>query len=214
MSKTPAVRLSREARRDKLIRATYQCIAERGLERTKVRDVAEYAGVAYGLIRHYFANKEELIEATYSAITAEIHQHAHEAAAQAGPRAADKLAAFIAACMSEPMTSTQYLSFWSCFVSRIIMDPHMAALHEREFLGFRRELTTLIQQSCEEAGSPLAPDTLTLSVIKANAIIDGLWMEVCLNAKSLPSTVLIQAGIESVGALLEIELVNRPHGGD
>lgn len=50
-----------EARRRQLIEAALELFAERGFEATTVKDICEKAGVAPGLIYHYFDSKECLL---------------------------------------------------------------------------------------------------------------------------------------------------------
>ena len=52
-----------QERRNQLIDTALALFAEKGLDATTVKDVAEAAGVAQGLIYHYFRSKEELFYA-------------------------------------------------------------------------------------------------------------------------------------------------------
>ena len=59
-SRTPAV-----DRRRQILDAAVRAFARRGYEATRVGDVATEAGVAYGLVYHYFSSKEELLETIF-----------------------------------------------------------------------------------------------------------------------------------------------------
>ena len=50
-----------EERRNQLVDVSLRLFAEKGFERTTIKDISEAAGVAQGLIYHYFASKEELL---------------------------------------------------------------------------------------------------------------------------------------------------------
>lgn len=206
MTKQAKKRLSRQERYDTLIDATYRCVAQNGLDGTTIRDIAELAGVTFGLIRHYFANKEDLIEATYTAVTADMTKHAQVAAEQAGPDPAEKLSAFVAASLSDPFVSPQYLAFWSNFVGRVLFDPRMQELHEQGFWRYRQVLTNLVAQTLAQAGKAPDQDALDLAVIKVNAVIDGMWIEACLNVDALRGPDLAQAGIDAASAVLGVPL--------
>lgn len=209
MAKQAKKRLSRQERYDTLIDATYRCVAQNGLEGTTIRDVAEFAGVTFGLIRHYFRNKEELIEATYTTITAGMTKHAHVAAEQAGPDPADQLFAFVKASLSEPFVSPHYLAFWSNFVGKVLFDPRMRALHEQGFWRYRQVLTDLVAQTLEQAGKPSDEEALALAVVKVNAVIDGLWIEACLGVDVLKESDLVQAGTDTVAAVLGVSIPTK-----
>ena len=48
-------------KRQQLIKATMECVAELGVERTTVWMIAERAGVSTGMVLYYYRNKKELI---------------------------------------------------------------------------------------------------------------------------------------------------------
>ncbi len=50
-----------EERRAQLVDTALRLFAEKGFERTTIKDLAEAAGVAQGLFYHYFENKEALL---------------------------------------------------------------------------------------------------------------------------------------------------------
>ena len=50
-----------EERRNQLVDVSLRLFAEKGFERTTIKDISEAAGVAQGLNYHYFASKEELL---------------------------------------------------------------------------------------------------------------------------------------------------------
>jgi AcrR family transcriptional regulator len=53
-------------RRAQLMRATMECVAEVGVEKTTVWMVAERAGVSTGMVLYYYRNKKELINSAVS----------------------------------------------------------------------------------------------------------------------------------------------------
>jgi len=48
-----------------ILRAAIRVFAEKGYHTCRVQDVATEAGVAYGLVYHYFGSKEELLETIF-----------------------------------------------------------------------------------------------------------------------------------------------------
>ena len=61
-----AVRTERKAdRRRQILDAAVRVFARNGFHGSRVGDVAEEAGVAYGLVYHYFKSKEELLETIF-----------------------------------------------------------------------------------------------------------------------------------------------------
>ena len=50
-----------EERRNQLVDAALRLFAEKGFDKTTIKDLSEAVGVAQGLIYHYFGSKEELL---------------------------------------------------------------------------------------------------------------------------------------------------------
>ncbi|AHH99365.1 TetR family transcriptional regulator C-terminal domain-containing protein [Kutzneria viridogrisea] len=57
--------IDHEQRRGHIIDVTWRLITEGGVEAATMREIAAAAGFANGALKHYFASKEEIIEATY-----------------------------------------------------------------------------------------------------------------------------------------------------
>jgi TetR/AcrR family fatty acid metabolism transcriptional regulator len=53
-------------KRRAILHAAVRVFAEKGYQGCRVADVAKAAGVAYGLVYHYFHNKEELLESVFT----------------------------------------------------------------------------------------------------------------------------------------------------
>lgn len=61
------MRAEREAeRRKSILRAAVDVFSRKGYQGCRISDVAREAGVAYGLVYHYFKNKDELLEHVFS----------------------------------------------------------------------------------------------------------------------------------------------------
>ena len=52
-------------RRKQILRAAVEVFADRGFHRTRVSDIAKHAGVAYGLIYHYFDSKDDVLRCVF-----------------------------------------------------------------------------------------------------------------------------------------------------
>jgi TetR/AcrR family fatty acid metabolism transcriptional regulator len=66
--KSSSSRAEREAdRRKTILRAAVEVFSRKGFHGCRIADVAREAGVAYGLVYHYFKNKDELLESVFAA---------------------------------------------------------------------------------------------------------------------------------------------------
>jgi TetR/AcrR family transcriptional regulator, fatty acid metabolism regulator protein len=60
-------RTRRSARtRERILAAATEVFARRGFHGARVADIAEVAGIAYGLVYHHFRNKDEILAAIFS----------------------------------------------------------------------------------------------------------------------------------------------------
>jgi len=68
VSARPAARPPRRSARtrERIIEAATEVFARRGVHGTRVADIAERAGIAYGLVYHHFRNKEEILSAIFA----------------------------------------------------------------------------------------------------------------------------------------------------
>jgi AcrR family transcriptional regulator len=63
----PPRRTRRSARtRERILAAATEVFARRGFHGARVADIAEQAGIAYGLVYHHFRNKDEILAAIFS----------------------------------------------------------------------------------------------------------------------------------------------------
>lgn len=56
---------TRDDRRKQILKAAVRVFAEKGYHGCRISDVAEEAGVAYGLVYHYYGNKDGLLAAVF-----------------------------------------------------------------------------------------------------------------------------------------------------
>lgn len=74
-----------EQQRQNIIRAALAEFSQTGFAGTSLRRIAEQAGVAHGLIRHYFQGKEELFHSAADYLFGEMAKPLMQAAEQADP---------------------------------------------------------------------------------------------------------------------------------
>ncbi|MRG55525.1 TetR family transcriptional regulator [Phyllobacterium sp. SYP-B3895] len=195
-----------DKRREDLIAATLECVAERGLAGATVREIAQRAGVTAGLIRYYFPTKDELIGAAYRAVMQRMTVQASDALRSANDDPRARLYAFVTANLGQPIMDPHNLSLWAGFIALVHADPAMAAAHRDGYLGFRDELEILIRDALLSARAPAESRHTRSHAIAINAIIDGLWLEGCLAGDIFSDGELAETGISAIEAVLGISL--------
>jgi len=179
VSNPPAFRRSEpDARRADLIAAAARVLAREGTGGASVRAIAVEAGVSPGLVGHYFAGIDALIAATYAHVEHTVSEALDAAVAAAGPNPRARLDAFVTASFSPPIASGELLATWTAFWSLVRSRDDIARQHDEQYAAFRARLESLLA----ECGLP-AP-RLRHAAIAITALVDGLWLELCLSPQA------------------------------
>ncbi|MES2432780.1 MAG: TetR family transcriptional regulator C-terminal domain-containing protein [Pseudomonadota bacterium] len=199
----PYRRESEERRREDLIAAALDLVAEGGIPAATVRAIADRAGVTPGLIRHYFTSKEDLTRVAYHRL---MEQMIIDSAAvlQGGPDdAMARLANFVVASVSGPVADPVAVGLWAAFVHDVRRDTAMRDIHTANYLAFRNMLQALI------AALPrsVSDAKLRSDAIACNGVIDGLWLEGSILPEAFALGEIPAIALTSVGAILNVDLV-------
>ena len=198
----PYRREPEEKRREQLMQAALDLIAEGGPQAATVRAIAARAGVTPGLIRHYFQTKEALTRAAYrhlmDGMTAQSAEELTSSLAE--PKA--RLAAFVAASMRPPVLDAQAVALWAGFLHDIQRDPVMRDVHRASYLHYRDTLEALIRALPRLRSN----EGLRHDAIACNAVIDGLWIEGSILTDTFDSDNLTDIALRSCGAILGVDL--------
>ena len=187
-------RESADARRADLIEATAACLAEHGLAGTNVRAICAKAGVSPGLLRHYFGGIDDLVAATYQATSDRMDAIFADAVESAGSDPPARLTAYLTASFRPPVTDPELLGAWTAFWALARSDARMAAIHAESYAGYRARLGELLTLCGAADAGRLA--------IMLTAMVDGLWLELSLDAASFGAEAAAAMVERAVGALL------------
>ncbi|WP_066812430.1 TetR family transcriptional regulator C-terminal domain-containing protein [Sphingomonas asaccharolytica] len=160
-----------------MIEATARVLARDGATGASVRPIAVEAGVSPGLINHYFAGIDALIAATYSAVGEQVSNALAAAVAAAGNDPRARLTAYVTASFAPPIADRALLATWIAFWS-LTGKPQIAERHDAIYARYREDLEALL------ADCGIAPADRRLTAIAITALVDGLWLELCLSPDS------------------------------
>lgn len=196
MASQPAFRrVEPDARRASLIEACARVLAREGAAGASVRAIALEAGVSPGLVGHHFGGVDALIAATYAQVEAQVSAALDAAVAAAGPDPRARLNAYVSANLLPPIADNALLSTWIAFWSLVRARPEIARLHDEQYGRFRAGLEALLA----EAGVP--SPALRRTAIAATALVDGLWLELCLSPHTFAEGEAAQIAREGLAGL-------------
>lgn len=167
-------------RRKILIDITIQCIQAGGIEGASIRKISDKAGISVGLINHHFVSKDHLIAEAYRCVAEEILGRASQQATLGGDEPRAQLSGFFHGSFLK--SDPGYLKIWIAFWSMTEQSPQVQSVHDKTNQDFRATLENLLKNLCDDLNE-ISFD-VRLGAIGLSALIDGLWLELCLNPKT------------------------------
>lgn len=160
-------------RRQQLIDATIEVIADVGLRGATISLISRRAGMSSGIISHYFGSKQALIEATVRyLLTGLKHALIERVIPTTTPE--QRLMLIIEANFARLQqlsdTTKTWLSFWA-------QSMHDVELHRLQNVNSKRLLSNLTSSFKKLMGD----DDAKLAAELCAAMIDGLWLRAVLS---------------------------------
>ena len=194
-----------EVRRAEMMRAAAACLAEDGVGAATVRAVAARAGVTPGLVRHHFGGIDGLIAATYRHVGETVSEAIEAALAAAPDEPRARLSAFVGASFAPPLLDGDLLATWLAFWGKVRRDPEIRAIHGDIYAAYRARLAAMLAAAPAAAG-PIDADRAALAL---TALLDGLWLELCLD----PTTFSAEEAVRIVEAFVDALLAGAVERG-
>lgn len=162
-----------DIRRQQLIEATIDTLADEGFVATTLAEIGSRAHVSPGLIAHYFADKDGLLEATLRNLAKRLAK-AVSSRLRAAKSPRERVQAVIDATLApeefEPRTCGVWLAFWGQVI-------HSERLRRVQRVYQRRMLSDL-----RHALKQMVPaEEAQRIAIGLAALIDGLWLRATLS---------------------------------
>jgi TetR/AcrR family transcriptional regulator, transcriptional repressor of bet genes len=203
-----------EQRRQGLIAATIECLKRYGHEGLSIRTISAQAGVSVGLINHHFPNKEELVAAAYRHINARLIALMQAAVARAGDSPRARMRAFLEAWFSAPSLDADALAVWVVFWGLYRHSRLIQRVHRETYQGYISLLRSLLADLLPSSRAPRSPRgrqsaravqavDLRLAAIGLTALLDGLWLEWCLEPGTFRPTEAVSLCETWIDSLIE-----------
>jgi AcrR family transcriptional regulator len=176
----PARRIEAE-RRERVLDAALDVIAERGLAATRIVDISERAGMSAGHVLYYFGSKDRVLVETLRHIEDRMHRDARVelAAIAAGP---DRISRLLELNLPDGLADPG----WTLWLESWTLAPHDGAVRdlvaelERAWIALLDEVV----RDGVEAGSFVCPD-IDAAVARLYATINGLAVQVVTGVADL-----------------------------
>jgi AcrR family transcriptional regulator len=181
---SPDGRQQSDVRRDQMLVAAAELIAERGFERTRIADVAKRIETSPALVMYYFATKDELLTAALRHSEASFYKAAEELLQQPGTIA--KRLAKLVDMTFDAKTKEEFAGAWGLWFElwcQAFKHPQVAK-DRREIDQQWRDLITRVVQAGIDAGE-LGDTDVEQFAVEWAALLDGLSVQVALDDPSV-----------------------------
>jgi AcrR family transcriptional regulator len=170
-----------DERREMLVAATLRCLVRDGHAGISVRRIATEAGVSVGLLNHHFGSIDALIADTYQKLASELTTALLQEIEQADTPAA-RMDAFLTGSFAPRVMDPDLLGAWVVFWSLIRHSEHVSQSHEKSYRAYLDLLRQLLDDLA--ASEEFVIHDTHLAAIGLSAMLDGLWIEWCLNPET------------------------------
>lgn len=203
----PYRRETEEQRREALILAALEMMAEGGAQAMTVRAIAERADTTPGLIRHYFGTKDELIRCAFERFMGELTAQSLSAPGLGSTSPQAAIAALISTSLRPPVLDGERVRVWAGFLQLAQQNPSMRETHQKTYLAYRDHLQELITALPGKSDLALARSL----AIACNAVIDGLWLEGAILPNSFAAGEVERIALDAISAILDTPLTPDTH---
>ena len=168
-----------DQRREQMLRAALDVIADRGYAETRIADVAERTGISPALVIYYFKTKDQLLTEAIRYLDNLWYADGQRRMATL-PSAAERLEEIVAmSCLpeadTEPHSSwTLWLDFWTLAAR----SPEVAKLRQKDDERWRDMISSVVRYG-QESGEFSEVDPGNFSILLCS-LLDGLAIQVAL----------------------------------
>ena len=113
--------------------------------------------------------------ATYAHVGTQVSAALAVAVEAAGGDPRTRLTAYVTASFAAPIADPALLATWIAFWSLVTPRPEIARLHNDIYGAYRRDIEALL------GDCGVASEERRLAGIAITALVDGLWLELCLS---------------------------------
>jgi len=169
-----------DSRREQMLRAALEVIAERGYADTRIADVAERIGISPALVIYYFKTKDQLLTESIRYLDNIWYATGQRRMAEL-PTAAARIEEIVAmSCLpeadAEPRSSwTLWLDFWTLAAR----NPEVAGLRQRDDERWRDMVSSVVTDG-QQAGEFRVAEPDNFAILLCS-LLDGLAIQIALD---------------------------------
>ena len=173
-----------DARRTEIAQATWAAVRDVGIERLRLRDIAEEVGFTTGVFAHYFRDKDSVLRFAFNL----AYQHAYEQILNSNEAVSSGLGRMrnaLVALIPDKKRPESVAFVSMCFGIRHISDPLLAADYKKNRNEYGRLLKSYIHDASND-GEILIDKSSDNVLDLVFAVLDGVCIAALLNPEGYP----------------------------
>jgi TetR/AcrR family transcriptional repressor of bet genes len=171
---------AKEYFRAKLMDAAIEAIARHGFSGVSVSRLAEYSGLARGMVNLHFDAKDKLLHEVLKHLADAYRQSWQDALAAADDNPAAQLWALIERDVSRKGYDDRSLIAWLAFRQEAITNPTYRAMSDTREHAYFKTVKNLCAALIKDGGYPIKTEVATLGIIY---LLEGLWLDWAMEPK-------------------------------
>ena len=179
-ARAPHFREAPDVRRRALVQAAMRAIAKYGFSGTTIGVICAEAQVSRGLINHHFGSKDELLRQAYQELCEEWAFQARDVLLESHRDPEEKLRAMIRINFGPTVFKQEHLGIWVGFWSAISKSPALKKLNRELYKQDRDAYERAFEEIARIRGRKIDSRRAAITL---GALMDGLWLEWCLDPK-------------------------------
>jgi AcrR family transcriptional regulator len=192
-------------RRLQILRATARVVSARGVEDTRLSDVAEEASVSIGSIQHHFASRDELLTSTFEMIndTSLARWAALGDAHDDPPRRLRSLLEF--AALARPEWREEDWAIWIEFWALAHRAPRFRDQYDQIYSRWRAPFLAALADGVEQGRFDIR-ETPVDAVDRLTAHIEGLRIRAMLDPELMPRPRMFELLVRTAEGIVNCDL--------
>lgn len=159
-----------EEKRQGIIRATFEAIADRGFGTVTLQNIADYVGVSKGVISYYFSSKDDVFLHLLEWLTDRIYRH-ELAAVNAQTDPLEKLKAYINTAFISAEENKKFYRVYLDFLAQGSRDPRYRAINNVFYENCWSLGRDIVEYGCKEG--VFHETNVDEAAITIRSLIDG-----------------------------------------
>jgi len=175
---------NQENKKQLFIDATIHALAEYGYGKTSVRKIAKIANVSPGLLTHYYEGKEVLVAESYKYLAGKFLSLFKQRIEQHLDDPVKALKSFFEATFEPHNLDPKLLRVWLSFWSLTLTQPDLVHIHQNSYRQYIISIEDILTRAFTAQGLRHTPQKIRHLAIGINAMLDGMWLEWCLDSET------------------------------